>query len=323
METWKPNLEKYSFEFKKRVIILYCRGKTHKEISKIVGKGEKTIQAIVKHYWIGRNHNWKTTERFERKVIYLYTHTNVGATKISRYLGVKEGLVCTILKRNGVSIKTPDSFRRYDLNEHYFDVIDTEEKAYWLGFLMADGCNSRDRAIKFSLNKQDLDSLEKFNKSIGSNAPIKDDQHDMKTLMIHSRRLVNELMKYGFIRNKTHQVVFPDLEEEFYRHFIRGLFDGDGCITVGIKKSARGKTKGASFMIAGTEMVLTTIQEILINNCQVSRTKLIKRKSIHVLTYGGTRMLERIYHYLYDDSTIYMERKYAKFTQFLIDKNYL
>lgn len=323
MPTWKPNLDKYDINFKIRVVKLYCRGKSRKEISELVGKSLPIINAIISHYLVERNANWVVSERFERKVVYLYTKTHVGCTKIAQYLGITESLVCRILKRNNIEIRRPESYRVYKLNEDYFETIDTEDKAYWLGFLMADGCNSRDRAIKFSLNKMDTKSLEDFNKCLGSDAPIKEDRHDMRTLMIHSRKMLNDLIKYGFVMNKTDKVTFPNIPEELHRHFIRGLFDGDGCITVGVRKSLTGQTLGAHFMIAGTCEILESIQNILIENCNVSRTKLISRKGIYVLTYGGAKMLKRIYDFIYSDATIYMERKHVKYKQFLIDKKYL
>ncbi|AIY85345.1 LAGLIDADG-like domain protein (plasmid) [Clostridium baratii str. Sullivan] len=325
MPTWKPNLSNYSFEFKKRVVVLYCRGKTHKEISEIVLKSEPIIGAIVNNYLKERNNNWKCTKSQEKLAIKFYTNTNIGGTKISRYLNIKELMFYDILKRYGVKKRNLNEYRKYSLNENFFEKIDTEIKAYLLGFLLADGCNSRDRITRISINKRDIDILHYFKKFLNSNAPIKEEAYDIATLNLYSRKLTMDLKKFGFTENKTKNVKFPNINNDLKRHFIRGYFDGDGSISFSERVIKRKygiyKSYACIFSIAGNKILLESIQEELINNCSLNKTKLINSKNIKILSYGGHNSIKKIYDYLYDGSSIYLNRKKDKFKEYFMNKS--
>ena len=67
------------------------------------------------------------------------------------------------LKERGVEIINRQNTTKF--NENVFDVIDSEEKAYWLGFIFADGyISSRDYGFEISLSIIDVEHLIKFNK---------------------------------------------------------------------------------------------------------------------------------------------------------------
>lgn len=251
-------------------------------------------------------------------MVNLYLKTNIGATKIARYLGQKEHLICRILSRNNVEIRSPEDYRLYPFDENFFDKIDTEKKAYWLGFLIADGCNYGDRALKFSISTTDEHMLEYFKQDIGSNAPIKRDGKGISTFVVYSKKLISSLKPLGFVQRKTDKTFFPNIPVCLYHHFIRGYFDGDGCASVFVSKGLRGKTMSAYYSMAGTENLLSDIQAVLMDACDLKKNKLIQRKGIKVMTYGGTNQVEKIYHYLYDDATIFLDRKRKKIYDFLV-----
>lgn len=191
---------------------------------------------------------------------------------------------------------------------HYFDVIDTEEKAYWLGFIMADGCNNENRILRVTLNNRDRKHLEKLRKSLKSNAPIKMERGNMCTLTVSSKILMQGLSKHGVIPNKTFATRMPDIPKHLVRHFIRGIFDGDGCIT--LSKDL----KRAAVDIAGTKELLEQIQAVLIEELCLTKTKIIQTKSIFVLRYGGVNQPKKIGEWLYKNATIWLDRKHDKFS---------
>ena len=95
------------------------------------------------------------------------------------------------------------------------------------------------------------------------------------------------------------------MPESLYRHFIRGYFDGDGTVCESI------------FKITAYRGMAENIQSILVNKCRLNNTKLIEypAKDVDIvdISYGGKKQLKRIFQYLYNDSNIYLSRKYSKF----------
>lgn len=203
-------------------------------------------------------------------------------------------------------------------NDNYFNKIDTNSKAYFLGLLVADGWNSGN-GFAISLLKIDSYILEKFKKDIKYTGDILSytnktsiNKNKMCTLKITSKKVIQDLEKWGLIKAKTHYTYFPDIPEEFHSHFIRGVFDGDGCITL------HKKTNQFAFSIIGNINLIKTIQEILIKKCNLNSNKLHKRKdcknNIVSLNFGGNKQIKKIENYLYKDcDDLFLKRKKEKF----------
>src|SRR5690606_11965662 len=119
--------------------------------------------------------------------------------------------------------------RKYNVNDDFFDLIDTEEKAYWLGFLSADGCITRGNILKVRLAKYDENHLSKFLKSLKSDNKIYRDKNSVE-IQISSQKLCDDLTRIGITRNKSLTIKPINLPTEIYRHYWRGIFDGDGSI---------------------------------------------------------------------------------------------
>lgn len=163
---------------------------------------------------------------------------------IGNQLGFKNshgGLLVKKIKEK-VCIKSPN---RYNLQADYFNSINTSEKAYWLGFIMADGyvCiehkkkNVR-RRLGLCLNQSDKTHLEKFCKALNSNHVIKfrkDHKNNKVYLLayveIYNKQICLDLIKHGCVPNKSKTLMFPSISNELFFDFIRGYFDGDGHIS--------------------------------------------------------------------------------------------
>lgn len=141
-----------------------------------------------------------------------------------------------------------EATQKYAKNKHVFDCIDTEEKAYWLGFLYADGNVSKTNRIRLSLAEQDYSTLEKFSNFIYSKNRIK---HYVQRKYLHRQNLIyvdvgskymsEKLTNLGCTPNKTFLLTFPDwIDKNLINHFIRGYFDGDGCLSIYIGKNGSG-----------------------------------------------------------------------------------
>lgn len=212
--------------------------------------------------------------------------------------------------------------RKYELIENFFENIDSEEKAYFLGLLYADGyVNENLGMVDLTLHHQDKQILDDFVTYLYPNndRPLKLIRNKYYRLVINSKKLVSDLKTHGCIQKKTFKIVFPEISNNLLNHFIRGYFDGDGSVWI--------QKEVLNISIVGTINFLQTIKKILIENCNLNETKLDNRhperkNNIRALRYGGNIIINRIYHYLYDNATIYLNRKHVKFLAILKDKEY-
>lgn len=222
--------------------------------------------------------------------------------------------------------KLSKAFKKYEVDDSVFDKIDTTEKAYWLGFLMADGYNhQKHNCVALRLQGEDREILEKFKLFMHTNVPIYTFSRITKVnklkktyceINITSSKLCNALANLGCIEGKTYLLEFPQIEERFYSHFIRGYFDGDGCISITNRKD-RKNNYNYQFNIVGKESFLLRVKEILCKETGVSNTKIRNRTGNFAkrISWNGRLVCKRILDYLYKDATIYLLRKYEKYLQ--------
>lgn len=206
---------------------------------------------------------------------------------------------------------------RYCINEEYFDKINTEEKSYTLGLLYADGSVSKDG---FYLKMKDEEILLKIKQKLDAEQSVKYLNYNGNSsylLSVCSQKMYKSLVKQGCFINKTYILEFPteqQVPKELIPHFIRGYFDGDGCININIENSQ----SRIDFTSASTNF-LESLRKILSNISGVkgSLLKEVGKSNTWHLRYSGNRM-NTILNWLYKDATIFMKRKHDKF---LIYKN--
>lgn len=207
--------------------------------------------------------------------------------------------------------------KKLKVNENYFDKIDTEAKAYFLGLLYADGCNEYERnLISISLQEKDKKILEIFKQEIEYEGnllkKIRSNKNHQNSYILRftNKHICNVLKNYGMVPRKSLVLLFPkNLSKNLIHHFIRGYFDGDGCISEGVK--------GRSMVsIVGTLDVCENIQKFLVENSELNFTKLEKHGyNTYKVRYGGHISCNRIFKILYKDATVFLERKYKKFKE--------
>lgn len=205
--------------------------------------------------------------------------------------------------------------RRYRQDDSFFDVIDTEEKAYWLGFLFADG-NVRSRSpnhgeIRLSLKISDREHVEKFKAAIKSQSPICVTHRGVAvTLTVTSRQLFDALVRLGCVPNKTNNHGTPKLPDHLVRHFYRGYIDGDGCIYV---KGVR-----VGLFILGPAKFLTTLRAWIQRKTRLPGRELQLTGDNNVISrldYGGGQQVQYILDHIYGDSQISLSRKLQKYQE--------
>ena len=212
--------------------------------------------------------------------------------------------------------------RKYTLNENYFDTLDSEDKAYFLGYLMADGYNNESRgAIEASCSVKDKEFLEMLNKAIGSSKPIRlvQEKKNSYRMSLCGKHLSQRLSDLGCMQKKTFKLVFPNyLNEEMKRHFIRGYFDGDGCISYTFAK--RNNYFGNSFLsvatITSTESFCLYLKRYIKSILNVNSTMLCRHPSHNnnnrTLQISGNKQVIRFAEWMYKSANLFLKRKFDK-----------
>ena len=230
------------------------------------------------------------------------------------------------VKLSKLGLKRPD---KYSYNANFFDKIDGEEKAYWLGFLYADGyvCQcERNSEVGIELSARDVEHLRKFNKSLNGNiSPSFKNRKESKihstdgvvSFRIYNKKMVEDLIKWGCTKNKTFSIKMPPIKDvELIWHFIRGYFDGDGSIYID-------KTRdfiGFNFS-SGSKEMLEQLRTFLYENGVYSYLSIEKRKddrfdAVHEcykLLITGMNNAFTFGEKIYKNSTIFLDRKRQKF----------
>jgi len=241
--------------------------------------------------------------------------------KIASSLGVDHGTCLRILKNNGIERRgASESKQLYSINEDFFSKIDTEEKAYVLGVIHSDGYvrNTRkDHLLRIVLQSGDENLLHKIRTVLGSNRPLYEHSKKTKTkgvryyksLSINNIKIVKDLCDLGYQSPKTLTIRFPNfLEDSLVRHFVRGVVDGDGCLFYSPGSSP-------SVCITGNHLFINDLEEIFLRFCGVYSgiiQQSISSSRICCNSYLDTLIL---LDWLYQDSIIYLDRKYYKYLE--------
>lgn len=265
----------------------------------------------------------------------LYLEDSKSAMEIAKLLNCSEGTIQKRLKEENVlSRKLSECHisRKNNFNENYFETINCEEKAYWLGFLYADGCvrksknthcNTYSYKIQFAL--AEIEPLLKFKNSIESNHIINKyltkEGFVSYRLTIYSNKMFNDLNNLGCVERKTSILTFPNknqVPQYLINHFIRGYFDGDGSVYILNPKNYNNtntiyKTIGIS--ILGTKEFITELNNHLLYKSTINKENR-SNANVYYIRTSGTNKVYNFYNYLYNNATIFLERKKLKFNNY-------
>lgn len=257
-----------------------------------------------------------------------------GVSAPAVHAGIKRrGVQCRTISEAHTGMRCPWNSARQRkhviTNESAFERIDTEEKAYWLGFLMADGCvmvkagSHRRHTLQVTLAEMDKSHLERFGEFIGAtDYPIqvvhpKPPRQTTHSLAVISEKLVNDLIAVGCVPRKTTILEFPftHVPSQLMRHLVRGFFDGDGTVTR--FHGDRPHSTKASFACAAPNFVEGLCRTLLSDAGIVAGTYKIKRNKAFEVNVVRQEHVGWFYHYLYDNATVYLERKKCRFEELL------
>lgn len=243
---------------------------------------------------------------------------------ISKYFNLSAGPITRVLKSEGINLKlrigSNSRFRKVD--ETFFDIIDTPEKAYILGWIISDGYVNK---YKLSFYLKDIEILEMIKRILKSEHKISSksiyDKRTEKTykqtsLQINSQKISQSLSRLGINQAKSYNVDLPKIRNKLHSHLLRGIFDGDGYIGIGQKK----KGIFPRFSLIVSENLYNSLEPIF------NKRKIYFKKPSVVSERNGDRILKifvykkeelgKFFKFIYKDSdSLRLSRKYDKYIE--------
>ena len=305
---------------------LYKEGISSPALGKQFGCTPTNIRHKLRARNIPRRRFKKITPQQALEIVERY-----GLGESSEALAVKYGVasqnILSLLHRRNIPIRNvSDSHLRYTVNHAAFDTV-TEESAYWIGLLMADGCvfdrKNRLPVLTLSLAEKDKDHIARLRQFLSATHPLRSNPGKLNgkifprwRIDIASRGLCAALAKYGVVPRKSLIAQVAGLEMN--RHFWRGIIDGDGSVyiaadRIGTKSSARISLVGAPSLL---QQFISFVKERL-PGVELRTYAKANNKAVQVHT-SGTRAL-RILNLLYGDCTTALPRK-ADLAYFLLNR---
>lgn len=239
-----------------------------------------------------------------------YLTSKLGIRELAKKYSVNRQVLTGWLMAKGVEISNRRAEKSFNIS--FFNEIDSEEKAYWLGFMFADGSvgqYKKSYRIELSLAIKDSEHLQKFANALMFSKIKK--TSDRCRISIGSKIMFEKLIEYGCTEKKSLTLEFPKTsifqDKLLITHFVRGYFDGDGCISHSDKEK-----KKLNVTILGTEKFLLDLNMCIYPE---KKMKLAKKKNIYVLSFNGKTGLEFLKR-IYSGSTIHLDRKKQKYNEY-------
>ena len=302
-------MRKSTKEIREYAVSLYKQGNSAQRVANIVAFNEATIRKWLKDASIEIKHggvfNKKYSNKISTSVLELY-ETGICTTQIDLLLNLRRGASVYILNKFNIKMRHRGPKSKIE-KEDFFDEIDSEEKAYFLGFILADANVSvinGQYSLKFHIAYKDKEIIDKFLKTINSTNKKqhkKNGELESYYVSLTSVHMCKSLIKWGVIPQKTgkEEIHSDILKNEFLRDFLRGYFDGDGITDISKKRSG----------FVGSEKIINQILEILDENLTTYFSGENKKVKYFL---GGKKFSRKLYDYLYKDTNIFLSRKESR-----------
>lgn len=256
------------------------------------------------------NIKWQEGQR--EKIAELYQQ-KYSIRQISRMFGgLHYNTIKKVLKEYDIPLRTPAQSHYQDNRcENIFENIDTEEKAYWLGFLCGDGCVF-ENYIRISLHKKDIHHLEKFRTFVKADSIHIRSSGEYCSFSIGCKKMAEDLKKWGCVERKSLILKVPSIDENLICDWLRGLFDANGGISY-VKKANRWQS-----YLTSTKEVCDFYISFLGINTKPFKEHRCKNNTYRVHFNGRLSVLKKLnVLYRQNTATIYLDRKYALYQQLL------
>lgn len=306
------------------IVNLYNSGKTQQYIANQYRVSRQLIGQILKRKNVLIRKRTVITQEDKQLVIDLYSKMH-NQSKISSMLNMDVHNIRKILHE--ANIKTNDTIchRIYDVDDYYFDNINSPNKAYILGLLCADGNISRSNGSwKLSLQERDKSVLIDICKELKTTRPLlkqsvskyyKNNYQDQYMLYVGNQHMHDKLIEYGLVPSKSLVLEYPSIiSQELQRHFLRGYYDGDGSSYCGKNGKNCSFVGTASFCDSAKRI----IQEEL--GIHVNVYPCNKNPQTSILYISGGKQVFTFLSWIYKESELKIQRKYEKYCKDYADK---
>lgn len=311
MERWTKEEEQYLIE--NYMTEMYC------DIARKINKTENAVRAKCFELRLVKKNSWTQDEIDFIKENY----QKLSIKQIAKILNRTENAVKLKAAKNGCK-RSP-----YYCDYSFFNTIDTEQKAYWFGFIAADGWininkETNSGVVGIELQASDIDHLKKFNRDINGNYQIKTRTRECKistkqgsiseecNIRIFSIDMVNDLINHGITSSKTHEFQFPTLRDDLMSHFIRGYFDGDGCVRTRARRLSSGQVieYPVCDIVSANQKFLDDLRAFLYEKYDICSYIYAEKSGCYRLYVHKNEHTIKFLNFMYKNSTVYLDRKY-------------
>lgn len=313
---------KYITEEEQRIVLkMFMEGYNTVQIGKRIGKNNSSIGRFLKKNGLTpQNKKTGLLKADEEKIIELYRGGKTAREILPLFANkVKsENTIMSIVKQAGIN---RGNGVQTDADVNYFETIDTEEKAYFLGLFLSDGNvhkvkrNTEQYAIQICLQSKDSYILSRFKDEIHSLNKLRFAKNRNECYFgIHSVKMAHDLMRYGVVPCKSLIAELNyDVPKDLFRHYIRGLFDGNGTV---YKYKYKNGTERLRFGLYGTYKIVTQFQDWLVEQIGITKHKIFNKGTVSFTVYQKEKDVRQFYDLIYKDTTIYLKRKKELFDNY-------
>lgn len=289
---------------------------SNKEIAKMFNISDATISRIARINNLPRrlgNSGKRFSIEQEKEIVNKYLKPTP-LLSLQKEYGISYDRIKAIIKKYS-DVKISSAKRlNHNLNEDFFKVIDSKEKAYWLGWTISDGTilNQPEKSkyqLELTIKTEDEEILHQFEKDLGVINRVYTFQKKYKKFSLGSKTIVNDLNNLGITQNKTFTVKVPNFPSEYNSSFIRGLFDGDGGFTSYTRTTGQ---KCCELSFCGNEFIIEWIRKTLLQEIpELTPNSITKENSIKRIRWSSKKDILLLKEYLYNKcDNHYLERKF-------------
>ena len=253
------------------------------------------------------------TEELKNEIIKYYLSQPMTLKQVENKFKLSHPTISNILM--DIPKYTKAKLNNPNMKEHFFQKIDNEENAYFLGLLISDGNVFKDNtgrqvSISITLDLKDEYLLTKFKEVVNSNTSVGHDGRGCGQIAVRSNIMAEDLKQYGVVPRKSYSTYLPqNIEDKMMNHLIRGIFDGDGSIQAKLNHDNRFLH---SFSFCGTHKLMEDISNYCFEKLQLKQKPTVYDYKDRELSEIKIQNKEDMYifgEWLYKDATIFMNRK--------------
>ena len=262
------------------------------------------------------------TEELKQEIIKYYLSQPMTMKQVEDKYELSHPTITKILK--DVPKYTKAKLNNPNMKEHFFQEINEEAKAYFLGLLISDGNvfkdnTGRQASISITLDLKDEYMLEKFKEVLQANTSVGHDGRGCGQIAVRSNIMAEDLAKYGVVPRKSYNTYLPLISKEMMPHLIRGIFDGDGSIMAKPNPNNDGHNRFLhSISFCGTHQLMEDISNYILENLGIKTAVYdYKDRNLSELKIQNIDNIAKFGYWIYRNSTIFLNRKKDIFNDFL------